>query len=437
MLRTTVGIFIVFVFFLSTPVSAKVYIDIDSPAFQRFPVAIPDFKSFGGADTLNLSSRFSEDLTAVLKLTGFFRIIEKGAFLEDEATAGITADSIEFSEWSAIRAEYLVKGGFQQSGDDISAEFRLFDVVNGSLITGKKYWGTVAELKVMIVKFANEILFALTGEKGVFDTRIAFVGKTGKKSEIYIINFDGVGLERVSNSGSLTLLPHWSIDGGQISFTSYARGNPDLYIMDLQTRKKKRVSSYRGLNLSGPWSPNGKKVLVTLSKDGNEEIYVINFDTKKLRRLTYDPAIDVSPTWSPDGEKIAFVSNRSGSPQIFVMNSNGEKVRRITFEGKYNTSPSWSPKGNKIVYEGTSNGVFQLFAVNEDGNDFMQLTFETGGCEYPTWSPDGRYLAFSSKKNGRMRLCIINANGLNLRVLHDGKDFEALYPSWSPRLNLY
>ena len=416
--------------------SGKVYIDIDSPAFQKFPIAIPDFKNLSGdKDNKNLSVWFSDALAKKLGLTGFFRVISKNSFLEDLDRAGITAESIRFSDWVNIGTETLVKGGFQYDGKELSAEFRLFDVILGKIIVGKKYWGKFEDREEMVVKFASEVLLALTGERGVFGTKIAFVLKKGKTSEMYTINFDGSELSRITYYGSITLSPHWSPDGQSISFTSYKRGNPDFYIMDIAKRTARKTSSFRGLNLSAPWSPDGRKILLTLSKDGNEEIYVLDTASKKLERLTRNPSIDVSPTWSPDGRKIAFVSNRSGSPQIYLMDADGNNVRRLTYEGSYNTSPSWSPRGNRIAYEGATNGCFQIFSINEEGSNILQITSD-GSNESPSWSPDGRYLVFRSKKDGKFRICIINFNGSNMRVLHEGVHIHNC-PSWSPRLNLY
>lgn len=439
-MRKTIS-FLIFLLILwwSSPVCGKVYIDINSPAFQKFPVAIPEFKNLGNAgDKDNLSAWFTDQLSRSLKITGFFKIIGKDAFLENRDSAGITAGEIDFSNWSDIGSDFLVKGGFSYDGKKLAVEFRLFDTIEGKLVTGKKYWGKPEEKKTMVLKFADEILMALTGKPGVFDTKIAFVGRKDNSSEIYAINFDGSDPVKITSLKSLTLLPSWSPDGSEISFTSYKDGNPDCYITNPATGKTKKISSFRGLNLPGSWSPDGRKILLVLSRDGNENIYIKHLDSGKLQRLTNDRAIDVSPAWSPDGRKIAFVSNRSGSPQIFVMDSDGKNVRRLTFEGNYNSSPCWSPDGTRIAYEGSSNGRFQIFSIGENGDDFMQLTFEAGGGESPSWSPDGRYLVFSSEKRGRRRVCVINSNGLNLRVLPGivgVKSFKS--PSWSRHLNLY
>jgi TolB protein len=439
-MRAFKGLLVVFfTLVLCLPAWGKVYIDIDSPAFQKFPTAIPDLRNMGASeDKEDLSRWFSEQLSSALDITGYFSMIEKGAFLEDPKSSGITAEETNFSDWSVVGADFLVKGGFLYDGKNLSVEFRLFDVVEGKLITGKKYWGSIKEKKVMMLRFVGEVLQALTGEKGVFDTKIAFVGKKGDQSEIYTVNFDGTDLQKITKFKSLSLLPHWSPDANRISLTSYLRNNPDYYIVDLRTGKVKKMSEHVGLNLSGPWSADGEKALLVLSKDGNEEIYTIDVKEGTLERLTHNSSIDVSPCWSPDGESIAFVSNRSGSPQVFIMDAHGKNVRRLTFEGSYNTSPAWSPKGKKIVYEGSSNGNFQLFTIDVDGNNSLQVTFERGGAEDPSWSPDGRYLVFSSKISQKRRVCIVNSNGLNLRILDEIKGIHSLEsPSWSPHLNLY
>ena len=423
---------------MSHTASGKVYIDIDSPAFLKFPIAIADFKNLSGKeDGENLSVWFSDALAKNLEITGFFHMISKEAFLEDPNHSGITLDSIRFSDWVSIGAETLIKGGFQHNGEELSVEFRLFDVIQGKLIVGKKYWGGIDDKKAMTSRFASEVLLALTGERGVFNTKIAFVWKKGKSSEIYTINFDGSGLTRLTGFDSITLSPQWSPDGRAVSFTSYRKGNPDLYIMDVAGGAVKRISSFRGLNLSAPWSPDGRKILLTLSKDGNEEIYVLEREEGgELTRLSNNFAIDVSPTWSPDGKKIAFVSNRSGSPQIYLMDADGSNARRLTYKGSYNTSPAWSPKGDRIAYEGMVNGYFQIFSIGEDGGNLLQITFDEGGNESPTWSPDGRYLAFSFNKRGKSGIRVINFNGSSMRMLHEG-DGICSCPSWSPRLNLY
>jgi TolB protein len=427
-------ILVLLLLFCSGQAHAKVYIDIDSPSFQKFPIAVTDFKPLRPvADKGDLPVWFSETLSRDLTITGYFQALDRRAFLEDPEQAGITAEGIRFADWTAIGAEYLIKGGFQTDGRELVTEFRLFDVVRGELVVGKRYVGKPEDRNRMVMQFVNEILLSLTGEAGLFDTQIAFVRKGDAPADIYAINFNGSGLRRITNDNALTLSPRWSPDGRFLAYTSYRDGNPDIHLRDLGNGSTRKIVFYPGLNLPGSWSRDGTRLLVTLSRDGNQEIYDMNVGNSLLQRLTRDFAIDVSPVRSPDDRRIAFVSNRNGSPQIYVMDADGGNVRRLTQEGNYNTSPAWSPKGKKIAYEGSVNGRFQIFLIDPEGGDPRQLTFDGVDHESPSWSPDGRYLAYSVRGYGRSRIEIMNVGGQNVRVLYEGND-GCQSPFWSPRL---
>ena len=229
-------------FLLSRPPAyGKVYIDIDSPAFQKFSIAIADFQPLRpGAEKGDLPVWFADTLSRDLLITGYFSVIDRKAFLEDPSKAGITGEGTRFADWMAIGAEYLIKGGFQAEGKQLTTEFRLFDVVKGELIVGKRYNGTPDDKNRMVVQFANEVIQALTGEAGLFDTWIAFVKKSGNTADLYTINFDGSDLRRITNYGSLALSPRWSPDGRRLALTCFKDGNPDIYLRDLRGGAPKR-----------------------------------------------------------------------------------------------------------------------------------------------------------------------------------------------------
>jgi TolB protein len=413
---------------------AKVYLDIDSPSFHKFPIAVADFKPikpYAGKEALD--SWFAGELARCLDITGYFQVLDKKSFIEDPAKAGITAEGIRFDDWTMIGAEYLVKGGFQMDGREMTTEFRLFDVVNGELVVGKRYVGKPEDKSRMVMRFLNELLAALTGESGNFDTRIAFVKKSGTSKDIYTINFDGSDLRRVTSYNSLTLAPRWSADGRFMAFTCYKDGNPDLYVRDMTSGATRKLASYSGVNVPGAWSANSERLLVSLSRNGNPDIYDMTVKTSVLQRLTRDYSIDVSPARSPDEKSVAFVSNRNGSPQIYIMDADGGNVRLLTHQGGYNTMPAWSPKGGKIAYEGSVGGKFQIFVIDAAGGEPQQLTFDPWDHESSSWSPDGRYLAYSVSGYGRSRIEIMHADGRNRRVLYeDAAGCQGA--SWSPHI---
>ena len=420
---------------VSSAVAAKVYIDVDSPNFQLFPIAICDFHVTDAnttAKSKDIGITLADEVKRYLTMTGFFNPLNKKSFLDDKS-ANSSAGNIVFANWAMIGADYLVKGNVKQSEKEMINECRLFDVVKGDLLFNKKYTAAGNDLKALAKNIASDILFALTGDEGDFNTKIAFIAKKANKADIYTVNYDGSDPRGVTNHRSIILSPRWSPDGRFLAFTSFKNGKPDAYIRNLKNGSERKVASFEGLNLCGYWSPDGQKILLTLSKDGNEELYALEVETMKLKRLTNSYSIDVSPTWSPDGKKIAFVSNRGGSPQIYSMDADGNNVKRITFEGNYNTTPSWSPRGGRIAYEGLVNHKFQIFTIDEEGNNLLQLTVDAADNETPSWSPSGRQIVYSSKTNSKSKICIMNANGMNVRVLKENGGSLAM-PMWSPRL---
>lgn len=416
--------------------AAKVYIYIDSPATTKFPIAVPHFKNLGSVyDTQRVSTALSSVISQDLEISGLFRLVNPATFLENPDDSGITGDGINWRDWTAIGVEALIKGGFYLEESNIMVEARLFDVVRGSFITGKRYSGKPDDLRLISHKFSDEVMYRLTGQKGIFQTQIAFVSDSSGKKEVYLMDFDGQNCIKVTNHRSIVLSPAWSPDGKKLIFTSYRHGNPDVFTRDLFYGQEKRLSHYKGLNIAPDWSPDGKKIVLTLSQDdGNSDIYIINLDGEKVSRLTSDWANDVSPCWSPDGREIAFVSNRAGNPQIYIMEVETRKVKRLTFEGNYNTSPAWSPKGDKIAFAGRRGNIFDVYTINKDGRGLRQLTFNSGSNESPSWSPEGRHIAFSSNRSGVKKIYIMRADGSDEREITWGKGNDT-NPSWSPYLN--
>jgi hypothetical protein len=268
--------------------------------------------------------------------------------------------------------------------------------------------------------------------KGVFGSRIAAVKKTKTGREIVVMDIEGKNRKRVTNNGSVNLLPAWSRDGNEILFTSFVRYNPNLYsIAASGDGTPKLLSGERGLNTAGVMSPDGKRIALTLSRDGDSEIYVMNSDGTGLTRLTNERSIDASPSWSPDGAQIAFVSSRSGDPHIFVMNADGSNVRRITDRGTYSQTPDWSPRGDLIAFTARDErNVYDIFTVNPTSKEIRRLTQDQGNNEEPSFSPDGSLIVFTSTREGTSQLWVMAADGSNQRRLTKAGGYST--PSWSP-----
>jgi len=327
--------------FLPHAAEAKIYIDIDSPTFQQFPIAVCDFNVLTPDPAFaNLGAEMADGIKKYLSFTGIFNILDKRSFLEKTQTGDpATLEKVHFPDWALIGADYLVMANLSCQNKRLEIDARFFDVTRGELHLSKKYSGKADKPKEMAKNIASDILFTLTGDPGDFDTKIAFIAKSKPFTNIQIIDYDGENRQELVNHHAIIMSPRWSPNGKYLAFTSFRDGAPHVFIRNLNTGGDKKVAAFEGLNLSGAFSPDGKTLLLTLSKEGIEEIYALEVESLRLRRLTHSYSIDVSPVWSPDGRYIAFVSNRSGSPQIYVMDADGNNVRRVTFEGNSTHPP--------------------------------------------------------------------------------------------------
>jgi TolB protein len=342
--------------------------------------------------------------------------------------SAITLTETDFMPWMTGGYDLLIRSIYSIKGDELTVEFRLFDVLNRKQMSAKRYLGRTNELRRFAHSFADDVLLVITGEKGCFTSRIAYVSTQTGNKEISVMDWDGHNPLPLTRNGSINMNPDFAPDGREIIFTSYKRGNPDLYRRALSNPTEIPLSNRKGLNITGNWSPDGSKIALALSKDGDAEIYTIAKDGSSPVRLTVSYSLEVYPSWSSDGKHIAFVSDRLGKPQIFVMDADGGNVRRLTASGGYNVNPRWSPKGDRIAYS-RSQGGFQIYSIRVDGTDDTQLTRD-GSNENPSWSPDGRFITFSSSRGNGHGLYIMRADGSGQTRVNQGKGSYS-QPAWS------
>lgn len=424
--------------FLATGAQSAVTAEIIGPGVRRFPIAVSPLKNLGStaADSARYSTGIADAMVHDLDLSGWFKVIDRSAYLENPQTSGITLGTFDFRDWSTIGAEGLVKGGFSVQGDQITVELRLFDVAQNKERIGKRYTGRMRDFRRIAHKFVDEIINQFTGIPGIFNTRIAYVSNNGGRfKEIFVSHLDGSEKFQVTDNHTINLSPAWSPDGRSILYSSFKERNQTLYVFELFSGKEFKLTPPGGARyLGGKFSPDGQAIVATLESAGNTNLELLDRRGKLIRRLTQDPGIEVSPAWSPDGRQIVYVSDRSGSPQIYILDLSSGKSRRLTYSGGYNTSPEWSPRGDQIVYTGRVGSRFVIFTIPADGGEPRKLTSESFDSEDPTWSPDGRFIAFSSNREGRYHLYMMQASGDNQSRL-TGSGGDDTKPNWSPRLD--
>ncbi|MDR0953428.1 MAG: DPP IV N-terminal domain-containing protein, partial [Elusimicrobiota bacterium] len=266
----------------------------------------------------------------------------------------------------------------------------LYDTDSQKAVLAKNFKSSSKSLRRTAHLLSDNIVKLLTGRRGIADTKIAFSNDSTRRKEIYMVDYDGYNLKKLTKDNSIALLPRWSSDATKIYYTTYRRGNPDVFFIDLKEGKIKSLLRGKGLNLIGGVSPDDKFIVLTLSRGDNPNIYLHELESGLLRRLTDKYGVDGSPSFSPDGKFVTFVSNRSGNPQVYIMELATKETRRLT-KLNWTDTPQWSPTGDWIAFAGRSsaNHPIDIFKVDITGSQLVQLTFDSGSNEDPTWSPDG------------------------------------------------
>lgn len=407
----------------ATSAMARIDIDITSAEMRKIPIAIPYFTNQGAPGVDNERGiRMAELLGQGMELHGFLKVIPTKSYGGGQQ-----------QDWRKIGAELTVHGQYSQEADSLSLDLRLLDVASGRTILGKHYKSTEAGERQAVLKFCDEAILTLSGEKGISQTTIAFVSEKKGVKEIAMADLLGNGIRQITKHRHLAISPRFTPDGSFLSYTSYHRGNPNLYLTVLSQDKVTRPISQRGgLNMAPAWHPDGKTMAITLTPQGNAELFLMDRRGQILKQLTKEEGLNVSPSWSPDGSKLAFVSDRSGRPQIYVLELKTRQVKRLTYEGQYNTTPAWSPKGDLIAYSGRYEKQYHIYLISPEGGSPTRLTKGPGDFESPSWSPDGRQIAFSRNLDGHNKIYAIFRNGSEQRRLFDDEGEESM-PQWSPR----
>ncbi len=408
---------------------------ISPSGIQKVPIAVPDFKYMNPEQT-HLAREMSDVLSNDLNISGVFRPLDRKGFLEDPQVMGLETSEIKFEDWRRQGAAFLARCSYQIQGNSIRLDGRLFDVAGMKMVgTPKSYAGELRAWRQMVHAFADDIMMMVTGERGVFDTKIAYVQSVGSAKEIFYCDFDGYNPVQLTRDNSIALSPSWSPDQSQLAFVSYKDGAPKVYGENVSNNSRYLISGFPGMNIAPAWRPGRNELAVALSKDGSQDIYLVSPPGQVVRKfgVGFGSSISVSPSWSPDGQKFAFVSNESGNPQIYIFDVATGQKKRLTFSGNYNVSPSWSPKGDWIAYSGREGGEFNIFIIRPDGGDNHALT-NGGRNEGPRWSPDGRNIAYSSTKQGGSAIRIMYSNGTGDWQLTRQAGAQEL-PDWSPRRN--
>jgi len=388
--------------------AGEIYTRITTTRVHKYKIVIApvQLESIALADSLEAVHRLRDIVIADLDFSLRFDVVNSRVDELSLAALNSAKGAVDFKGWQATGAEYLVAGSLFEVDNQPTVEIRAYDLALGDLVFLKNYTLDLSRLRRMAHKISDDIVFNITGERGIASTRIAMImptsarGSQGSTTEVFYCDYDGYNLTQVTFDNSIAKMPAWSPDGTKIAYTSFKGNDADLYVIDLKDGTNSILRAAKGVDMAASWCQHNGFLAFSSGVTGNQEIYYLRPGESKPIRLTYSYATDTEPSWSPYGEEIAFYSERAGNPHIFIMGSDGLNVRRLTFESR-NTTPRWRPMpyGDKILLTSEIRGVFQIAIIDTNGDNFIQLTTE-GENRYASWSPDGLHIVFSSNRRG-------------------------------------
>ncbi len=404
--------------FFQPTATAQFMVDVSGVGLTQVPISIASFKGES-----NSAQKISAIVAADLERSGQFRHIDAGAVALDENTQP------DMSAFRQKAVDALATGSVTRLADGrFDVRFRLWDVVKGSNLGGASHVVTAPNLRLAAHKVSDYIYEKLTGEKGVFSTKIAFISKLGARYTLWIADSDGEGAFAALTNTEPIISPAWSPNASQLAYVSFESRKPEVWIYDVTTGRRRLAASFKGSNSAPTWSPDGRALALTLSRDGNSQIYVISAAGGEPSRLTRSEGIDTEATYSSDGKSVYFMSDRGGSPQIYRASSSGGGATRVTFSGNYNISPALSPDGKWLAYISRAGGGYKLFVMNLATGISNPIT-DTNADEKPSFSANSKLILYATKFQGSEALMTTTVDG-RVKAKLGGVGGDIREPSW-------
>ena len=409
--------------------NAQLVIEITKPMDDAVPIAIVPF---GWESTGAAPFDVAEVVAADLQRSGRFAPLDRKDMI-DRPTAG---DQIRFQDWRYLKSDFIAVGKLTPEGTGFAAQFELYNVLTGQRLAGQKLTANLNSMRAMSHRIADLIFEQLTGIRGAFSTRVAFISAEGKppqqRYQLIVSDYDGENQQVIATSTEPLMSPAWSPDAQSLAYVSFESKASAIYVQTLRTGERKRVSARAGINGAPSWSPDGKTLALTLSrKDGDVDVYTLNLNSQVLTRMTFDPGIDTEPSWSTDGNKLYFMSDRAGGPQIYEIEvAQPNRATRVSFEGSYNARPRLSPDGKQMAVVHLDRGNYRIATIDL-ASKAVQVLSQGRQDESPSFAPNGATLIYATQERGRGVLATVSVDGrVQQRLTANTGDVRE--PVWAP-----
>ena len=401
------------------PAMAQFRVEVSGVGLTQVPIA---FGPFRGEESS--PQKIASIVQADLERSGQFRGLASGKTIEE-------TERPDLSAMRQLGADALLTGSVGKMADGrFDVRLRLWDVVRGQDLGAMSYVVVAGDLRLASHRISDFVYEKLTGDRGIFSTRIAYVTKAGARYNLWVADSDGENAQSALASPEPIISPSWSPSGSQLAYVSFESRKPVIYVHDVSSGKRRVVANFRGSNSAPTWAPDGRSLAATLSRDGGSQLFMIDAQGGEPRRLTQSSGIDTEPVFSPDGSAIYFVSDRGGAPQIYRMPAMGGPANRVTFNGTYNISPALSADGRWLAYISRVGGAFKLYVMDLASGNATAIT-DTTADERPSFAPNSRLLVYATQQGGREALMTTTLDGrIKARLSGQGGDLRE--PHWGP-----
>jgi TolB protein len=406
---------------------AQLRLDITQGVRDAVPIAVVPF----GGQAEGGSGDVAAVIAGDLQLSGRFKPLDR----RDLVSRPTRGADVRFEDWRLLKSDFLVIGRVAPEGSGLGVEFELFNVQTGQQLLTQRLITNERGLRATAHRISDLIFERLTGIRGAFSTRIAYVSVDGRppsqRYRLIVADADGFGPRTITESSLPIMSPAWSPDGQSLAYVSFEGRASAIYVQRLATGERRRVSARAGINGAPAWSPDGRKLALTLSRDGNLDLYVLDLATQGLTRLTTDSAIDTEPEWSPDGASIYFTSDRAGNAQIYrIAPAAGQEPQRLTFTNGYNARPRMSPDGQSLALVTLDRGGYRIATLDLKTRNLRVLT-DGRQDEAPSFAPNGAVIIYATRAGAKGTLAMASSDGrFQQRLSSDTGDVRE--PVWSP-----
>lgn len=399
---------------------AQFRVEVSGVGLTQVPIAIAPFR---GEDSV--SQKISAIVQADLERSGQFKVLPTGKVIDE-------TERPDVGDLRQKGADGVLTGSISRMSDGkYDVRIRLWDVVRNQDLGAMSYLVVAADLRLASHQISDLVYLKLTGDKGVFSTRIAYVTKSSTgRYNLWVADADGENAQSALASPEPIISPSWAPNATQLAYVSFESRKPVVYVHDVASGKRRLLANFKGSNSAPSWSPDGRTVAVTLSRDGGSQLFLLDAQGGEPKRLTQSVAIDTETVFSPDGTAIYFVSDRGGSPQIYRMPAMGGPANRVTFTGNYNISPALSPDGRWMAYISRSGNAYKLHVMDLASGNASAIT-DTTADERPSFAPNSRLIVFATRQEGREALMTTTLDGrIKARLAGQGGDIRE--PNWGP-----